>query len=105
MVDQYGLDHEQLIHWDSLPLNAVSIVSKKKALQGQPKAQIRVCGDYSVTVNPQLETHRHPIPKPEDLIRRLGGGHYFSKIDLADAYNQIQLSPASQEKLALGTHR
>ncbi|KAK3756424.1 hypothetical protein RRG08_029095 [Elysia crispata] len=78
---------------------------RKKALQGQPKAQIRVCGDYSVTVNPQLETHRHPIPKPEDLMRRLGGGHYFSKIDLADAYNQIQLSPASQEKLALSTHR
>ena len=25
MVDQYGLDHEQLIHWDSLPLNALSI--------------------------------------------------------------------------------
>ena len=51
---------------------------RKKALQGQTKAQIRVCGDCSVTVNPQLETHRHPIPKPEDLMRRLGGGHYFS---------------------------
>ncbi|KAK3729828.1 hypothetical protein RRG08_058147 [Elysia crispata] len=81
------------------------VLIRKKALQGQTKAQIRVCGDYSVTVNPQLETHRHLISKPEDLMRRLGGGHYFSKIDLADAYNQIQLSPASQEKLALSTHR
>ena len=76
---------------------------RKKALQEQAEAQIRVCGDYSVTVNRQLKTHRHSIPKPDDLMRRLGGGHYFSKIYLADAYNQIQLSPASKEKLALST--
>ncbi|KAL5494059.1 hypothetical protein EMCRGX_G015329 [Ephydatia muelleri] len=49
-----------------------------------------------------------PIRKatlPEDLMQRLGGGHGFTKIDLADAYNQIQLSPESQKRLALSTHR
>ena len=65
---------------------------------------IRVCGDYSVTVNPQLEMHRHPMPQPEDLMRRLGRGHSFTKIGLADAYNQICLGPESQKKLALSTH-
>ena len=64
-----------------------------------------MCGDYSVTVNPQLETHRQPLPLPEDLMRRLEGGHGFTKIDLADAYNQIPLGPESQKKLALSTHR
>ena len=36
------------------------------------------------------------------LVRR---GYCFSKIDLAKAYNQICLSPDSQKKLALSTHK
>lgn len=78
---------------------------RKALIQGQQKSKLRVCGDYSGTVNPQLETHRHPIPLPEDLMRKLGGGHFFTKIDLADAYNQIRLAPESQRRLALSTHK
>jgi hypothetical protein len=78
---------------------------RKARLPGQTRGKIRVCGDYSKTVNPQLEIHRQPIPLPEHLIRRLGGGYGFTKIDLADAYNQISLAPESQKKLALSTHR
>ena len=77
---------------------------RKPSLPGQP-AKLRVCGDYSVTVNQQLEPHRHPMPLPEDLMRKLGGGYGFLKIDLADAYNQIMLAPESQKRLALSTHR
>ena len=76
----------------------------KKSAPGQP-AKIRVCGDYSVTVNSQLETHRYPMPLPDDLMRKLSGGYGFSKVDLADAYNQIKLGPESQKLLALSTHR
>jgi transposase InsO family protein len=78
---------------------------RKAHTPGKEKPKLRVCGDYSVTVNPQLETHRHPMPLPEDLMRKLGGGYGFTKIDLADAYNQVQLSPESQRRLALSTHR
>ena len=78
---------------------------RKAPLPGQRKAKLRVCGDYSVTVNSQLETHRHPIPRPEDLMQKLGGGCGFTKIDLADAYNQVKLAPESQKRLALSTHR
>ena len=45
------------------------------------------------------------MPLPEDLMRKLSGGYGFSKIDLADAYNQIMLSPESQKRLALSIHR
>ena len=55
--------------------------------------------------NHQLEPHRHSMPLPEDLMRKLGGGYGFTKIDLADAYNQIMLAPDSQKRLALSTHR
>lgn len=78
---------------------------RKALLPGQRKRRLRICGDYSVTVNAQLETHRYPIPRPEDLMHKLSGGYYFSKIDLADAYNQIKLGSESQKRLALSTHR
>ena len=77
---------------------------RKKAAEGS-NAPLRVCGDYSVTVNPQLEPHRYLMPLPDDLIRKLSGGYGFSKIDLADAFNQIMLGPESQKHLALSTHR
>ena len=77
---------------------------RKSPLPGQAKASIRVCGDYLVTVNSQLEDHHQPIPLQEDLMRKLGCGYCFSKIDLANAYNQICLSP-DRQKLALTTHK
>lgn len=94
--------------WEPVQFNdyGTPVVPIKKALlPGQKKANIRVCGDYSVTINRQLKDHRHPLPLPEDLMRKLGGGYGFSKIDLADAYNQIPLGPRSQRRLALNTHK
>ena len=38
-------------------------------------------------------------------MRKLGGGYGFTKIDLADAYNQVRLGPESRKRLALSTHR
>ena len=78
---------------------------RKQSQPNQPSGAVRVCGDYSVFINGQLEIHRQPMPLPEDLMRRLDGTHYFSKVDLADAYNQIELGPESQRRLALSTHR
>ena len=94
--------------WEKTNFNAYDtpVVPVRKALQpGQNKAKIRVCGDYSMTINPQLKDHRQLVPLPEDLMRKLGGGYSFTKVDLADAYNQIKLAPDSQRKLALSTHR
>ena len=57
-------------------------------------------------MNPQLEPHHHPIPHPEDLMQKLGGGYGFTQTDLSeDAYYQIMLAPESQKRLALSTHR
>jgi len=50
-----------------------------------------------------METHRHPLPLPEELMRKLGGRHRFTTIDFAYAYNQIKLCPT--KRLSLSTHR
>ena len=77
---------------------------RKPPLPGDDKPRLRVCGDYSVTVNPQLAIHRYPLPLPEELMRKLGGGYGFTKIDLADAYNQVRFGPEGRKRLALFTH-
>lgn len=94
--------------WEPTQFNAYGtpvVPIRKPPLPGQTKGKLRVCGDYSVAVNAQLETHRHPMPSPEKLLQKLSGGYGFTKIDLADAYNQIPLSSDSQKKLALSTHK
>nr|KAG5701977.1 hypothetical protein BaRGS_034559 [Batillaria attramentaria] len=78
---------------------------RKTNSAGALKPKLRICGDYSVGINDQLADHRHPMPLPEELMQKLGGGFGYTKIDLADAYNQIKLAPESQRRLALSTHR
>ena len=93
--------------WVPTPFNeyGTPVVPIRKVLQpGDKRTKLQVCGDYSVTVNPHLEMHRHPLPLPDDLVRKLSGGYYFMKIDLANAYNQIRLAPESQKRLTLSTH-
>ena len=52
---------------------------------------LRLCADYKGTLNPVLEVDRYPLPKIDDLMVNMSGTRYFSKIDLSQAYNQIEL--------------
>ena len=71
-----------------------------------PKADgtTRSCGDYAVTVNPQLHVPQYPIPIPEDVFLKLRGGR-FTKLDLKSAYQQLPLDPDSQQFVTINTHR
>ena len=46
---------------------------------------IRVCGDFTVTINPGLNVDQYPLPKPSDLMTCLTGGKLFTKLDLTAA--------------------
>ena len=59
--------------------------------------KVHFCGDYKVTINPILEVDQYPLPRPIDLFATLAGGKYFSKLDLSQAYNQIQVDAESQK--------
>lgn len=36
--------------------------------------RVRICGDYSVTINPQLVVDEHPLPTVDELFSTLAGG-------------------------------
>ena len=69
------------------------------------KNSVRICGDFSVTINPVSKLDRYPIPKVEDLFSRLSGGKYFTKLDLSHAYQQVPLEEESKKYIMVNTHR
>jgi transposase InsO family protein len=66
---------------------------------------IRICGDYKVTVNRCIEDESYPLPTPEDLFSTLAGGAVFTKLDLSSAYQQLQLAEESKKLLTINTHK
>ena len=62
-----------------------------------------MCGDFKVTINPQIVVDQHPIPAIEELLTRLNNGEKFTKLDLSDAYLQLELDEASKELVVINT--
>lgn len=67
--------------------------------------QIRLCGDFKLTANVATTLEQYPLPNVEDLFARLSGGISFSKIDLSDAYCQLEVDEPSKRFLVINTHR
>lgn len=57
-----------------------------------------------MTINRSLEVDQYPLPKPEDMFASLSGGQKFSKIDLTQAYLQMQLDEESREFVTVNSH-
>ena len=66
---------------------------------------IRLCGDYKVTVNRENMTETYPLPRIDDLLASLAGGVVFSKLDLSHAYQQVVLDEQSIELVTINTHK
>ena len=66
---------------------------------------IRLCGDYRVTVNPQMNIDKHPLPKIEDILASLGSVNYISVVDLSQAYLQMELDEESKKLCVINTHK
>ena len=65
---------------------------------------VRICGDYKVTVNPELQAEQYPLLRIEDIFARLAGGQRFSKIDFRQAYHQLEMEEDSKKYLTINTY-
>ena len=71
-----------------------------------PKADgnVRLCGEYRVTVIPVLNVDQYPLPKPQELLAALTNGRKFMKLDLLAAYQQMLLDDESSKLFTVNTH-
>ena len=66
---------------------------------------VRICGDYKLTINVVSKTDAYPLPRIEDIFASLAGGKYFTKLDLAHAYQQVPLADVSKPYTTINTHK
>lgn len=67
--------------------------------------EVRLCGDYKVTLNKAMSAHPYPIPAVKHLLSNLKGGGHYAKIDLAQAYLQLPVDEVSAEAQTIITHK
>ncbi|XP_048578377.1 uncharacterized protein K02A2.6-like [Nematostella vectensis] len=69
----------------------------------KPNGEIRLCGDYKVTVNKVSKVEQYPIPTLEELTAQIAGGTIYHKLDLSHAYSQVELDPDSRKFTTINT--
>ncbi|GBG76885.1 hypothetical protein CBR_g23099 [Chara braunii] len=61
------------------------------------EGELRMCIDYR-GLNAITVKNAEPLPRIDDLLDRVQGAKYFSKIDLKSGYHQIEVHPDDQYK-------
>ncbi|XP_052564009.1 uncharacterized protein K02A2.6-like [Culex pipiens pallens] len=63
---------------------------------GKSNGEPRICLDLR-RVNEAVLRERHPMPVVDDYLARLGKGKYWTKLDIKDAFLQVELAPESRD--------
>jgi len=60
----------------------------------KPDGSLRKCTDFW-KLNALAEVDHFPMPRVDDLLDKLGGTLFMTKLDMTKGYYQVSLSPAS----------
>lgn len=92
---------QKIIRPSSSPWNApIWVVPKKADASGIQK--LRVVCDFR-GLNTKSLDDRYPLPNITDLLDKLGRCQYFTTLDLASGFHQIQMHESDIEKTAFST--
>lgn len=64
---------------------------------------LRVCGDFR-KINEILHESKFPLPNMAELISNVSGHQFYTKLDLKNAYLQIEVVPDDCKYLVINTH-
>ena len=96
----HGLERQGIISKVSHSDLATPLVPVVKA-----SGDIRICGDFKVTINPVLQAEQYTLPRLDEMTSLLQQGREFSKIDLRQAYFQLPLDEASKQLTTINTSK
>ncbi|XP_041931246.1 LOW QUALITY PROTEIN: uncharacterized protein K02A2.6 [Alosa sapidissima] len=83
------------VDWSPWATPVVPVVKKN--------GTVRLCGDFKVTINPALQVEQYQLPRIKDIFAFLIFGQRFSKVDLAEAYLQMEMEEDSKKFLTINT--
>lgn len=64
---------------------------------------IRICGDYKVTINKSIVPEHHPIPHIEQILASMHDARFFAKFDIREAYLHIPTNEETADLLTITT--
>ena len=85
------------VDWSEWATPVVPVIKKN--------GNVRLCGDFKQTINPVLHVQQYLLPRIDAIFASLGGGKKFSKIDLRQAYLQMEMEEESKKFLTINTHK
>lgn len=92
---------DNVIQESHSPWNApVHLVPKKPDASGQPKYRMVI--DFR-RLNDITIDDKYPLPNINDLFDKLGKSAYFSTLDLASGYHQLEIKEHDRQKTAFST--
>lgn len=94
------LDENIIQHSTSPWSSPVWVVPKK--LDASNERKWRIVIDYR-KLNEVTISDAHPIPNIEDILDQLGDAKYFTTLDLASGFHQIEMNPEDKQKTAFST--
>ena len=71
----------------------------------KPDGDVRLCGDYKRTLNPNIDSKIYPLPVIEDCLWEVRGGDVFTKLDIKQAYNHLPVRKCDRKLTTINTHK
>ena len=78
-------------------------ISQIVAVPKKDNKSIRICVDMR-SANTAIKRVRHVMPTVDEIMVQLNGAKFFSKIDLSQAYHQLELHKDSRYITTFSTH-
>lgn len=66
---------------------------------------VRICGDFKVSINQMIEPEQYPLPTAEEMFAKIGDCVKFAKVDMEEAYHQLELDEEAQKYLVINTKK